>query len=151
MKLCFTASSGGHLEQIMMLRPIMEKYDSVILTEKTNYKFNSIGIDSYLVPQINRKELSFIIKFIYIIIISLNIYIKEKPDVIISTGALSTVPICIIAKIFKKKIVFIESFSKINSSTLTGKLMYKYADLFIVQWEELKELYPKATYGGGIY
>lgn len=37
-KICFAASSGGHYEQLMMLKPLMEKYDSFVVTEKTDYK-----------------------------------------------------------------------------------------------------------------
>ena len=54
-------------------------------------------------------------------------------------------------KIFQKKVIFIESFAKVNSSTLTGKFIYKFADQFYVQWEEMLEVYPNAIYKGGIY
>lgn len=151
MKICFAASSGGHLEQLMMLKPLMDKHDSFVLTEKTEYKFNSKGSKTFYVKQINRKEALFIIKFFYLFCTSLNIFLREKPDVIISTGALATIPICLIAKLFKRRLIFIESFSKINSSTLTGKLLYKYSDLFLIQWEDLRKYYPNAKYGGGIY
>lgn len=149
-KICFIGSSGGHFEQLMMLKPLMDKYDSCIVTEKTNYGVKSDNEIIYL-PQINRKEKSFIFKFIFIVIKSFFIFLKEKPDFIISTGALCTVPMCIIGKLFKRKIIFIESFAKIHSQTLTGKIIYKFADLFLIQWEELYKFYPKATYGGGIY
>ena len=45
---------------------------------------------------------------------------------------------CLLAKLFRKKLIFIESFSKITSPTITGKLLYKHADLFLVQWEDMK-------------
>ena len=70
---------------------------------------------------------------------------------VISTGALATIPMSIIAKIFKKKVIFIESFAKISSPTITGKLVYKFADQFYVQLESLKEFYPNAICKGGIY
>ncbi|MGX1191842.1 PssD/Cps14F family polysaccharide biosynthesis glycosyltransferase [Metabacillus sp. SLBN-84] len=151
MKVCFTASSGGHLEQLMMLYPMMKKHESIIVTEDTEYKFDTKGIKTYKLNQINRREVLFFCKFTIIFLKSLEIFLKEKPDILVSTGALATIPICIIAKMFKKKIIFIESFSKINSRTITGKFMYKIADLFIVQWEDMKKLYPDAIYGGGIY
>ena len=88
--------------------------------------------------QINRREFSFLFKFIVLFFQTLVILLKEKPDVVISTGALATVPVCLLAKLFKKKLIFIESFSKITSPTITGKLMYRYADLFLVQWEDMK-------------
>lgn len=151
LKICYAASSGGHFEQLMMLYPLMRKNEGFIITEKTNYKVNSKDIRTYEVAQINRREKFFIINFIKLFIHSFFIYFKEKPDIVLSTGALSTIPILLIAKLFRKKIIFIESFSKINTPTVTGKLMYKIADLFIVQWEEMKEHYPNAMYGGGIY
>lgn len=151
MKICFTASSGGHLEQLMMLYPLMGKYNSFILTERTLYDLDTKGINIYYVVQINRRESIFLMKFFILLFQTLKVFFKEKPDVIVSTGALATVPICLLGKLFKKKIVFIESFSKVNSPTITGKLIYKFADLFIIQWEELKEFYPNAIYGGGIY
>jgi len=151
MKICFAASSGGHLEQLMMLYPMMKKHNSFIITEKTTYEFNSKDIKLYTVTQINRREIMFFLKFIFLICNSLFIFLKEKPDAVISTGALATIPVCILAKLFKKKLIFIESFSKISSPTLTGKLLYKKADIFLVQWEDMKKYYPDAVYGGGIY
>lgn len=150
-KICFIASSGGHFEQIMMLKPLIQKHDSFVVTEKTNYSVSNEDIPFYYLKQVNRHE----IKFIYYIIINsiktLKIFLKEKPDVVISTGALSTIPMCLLAKIFRKKLIFIESFAKIKSPTLTGKLIYKFADQFYVQWEEMKKVYPEAIYKGGIY
>ena len=61
-KMCFAASSGGHFEQLMMLKPLMKKYDSFILTEKTLYKANSKDTKTYYVAQVNRKEKLFLIK-----------------------------------------------------------------------------------------
>lgn len=135
----------------MMLYPMMKKHKSFILTEKTQYKFSSKDINVYDVTQINRREFLFVIKLLILTIESFAIFFKEKPDVVISTGALATVPICLLAKLFGKKLIFIESFSKITSPTITGKIMYKIADLFLIQWEELKKFYPNAIYGGGIY
>ena len=99
----------------------------------------------------NKIEKIFILKMLVNIINTLKIFLREKPDVVISTGALVTIPICIIAKIFRKKLIFIESFAKINSPTLTGKLLYKFADQFYVQWKDMLNIYPKAIYKGGIY
>ena len=150
-KICFIASSGGHFEQLMMLRPLMDKYESFIVTEKTGYFVINDNRKIYYLSQVNRKEKTFLFKMMFNFIKSLNLFIKERPDVVISTGALVTIPMCIFAKIFKKKIIFIESFAKVNSPTLTGKLVYKFADQFYVQWEQMKEYYPNAIFKGGIY
>lgn len=150
-KICFVSSSGGHYEQLMMLKPLIEKYDSFIITEKTLYDDRLTREKKYLVPQINRREAFFLINLIINVIKSTYIFFKEKPDIVISTGALSTIPICIISKIFKKKIIFIESFAKIKTPTLTGKFLYRFVDQFYVQWEDMLQVYPLAIYKGGIY
>ncbi|MBL4932628.1 PssD/Cps14F family polysaccharide biosynthesis glycosyltransferase [Clostridium paridis] len=150
MKICFTASSGGHFEQLMMLKPIMDKNESFVITEKTQYQpSNSKNI--YYLKQVNRKESGWVLKFIANTYRTFKILNKENPDVVISTGALSTVPVCLLGKLKGKKVIFIESFAKISTQTLSGKIVYKFADLFIIQWEQLKEFYPNAVYGGGIY
>lgn len=150
-KICFAASSGGHFEQIMMLKPLMNKYDSFVVTEKTSYSSNVEGFTNYRLMQVNRKELSMPFRLIINGFESIHILIKEKPDVIITSGVLAMIPLCLLAKLCGKKLIYIESFAKINSPTLTGKLLYKYADRFYVQWESMKEFYPDAIYLGGIY
>ena len=150
-KICFIASSGGHFEQIMMLKPLMNKYDSFIITEKTNYSVSESNIQFYYLNQVNRHELKFLYYMFVNLLKTLKIFLKEKPDIVISTGALATIPMCIIAKTFKKKVIFIESFAKIKSPTVTGKFVYKFADRFYIQWEDMKEFYQNAICKGGIY
>lgn len=151
LKICFAASSGGHYEQLMMLKPLMDKYDSFVITEKTLYKAEAKGEKTYYMMQVNRKEKLFPLRMIANAFISLKMYIKEKPDVIICTGVLAMIPMCLIMKLFKKKLIYIESFAKVTSPTETGKLLYKYADQFYVQWDSMKEFYPNAICLGGIY
>ena len=150
-KLCFAASSGGHYEQLMMLKPLMEKYDSFVITEKTDYSAEAKGEKTYYMKQVNRREKDFIWQMGQNVWKSIDIYRKEKPDVVICTGVLAMIPICLIAKLHGKKLIYIESFAKVTSATRTGKLLYKYADQFYVQWPEMQKIYPKAIYLGGIY
>lgn len=150
-KICLIASGGGHLEQINQLTEVMEKNECFIVTQKTKAT-NGIKTKNYLLVENTRQNnFIFLMKMIYIAIQSIYIFIKERPDIIISTGAGVTIPMCYIGKLFFKKIIFIESFAKINTPSKTGKLIYPIADLFIIQWEELKKYYPNAVYGGGIY
>lgn len=151
-KICLISSSGGHFEQLLMLRKLEKNNDIFIVTEKTKYNKNDKKINHY-VMQVNRKELLFIFKMFCIFLKSLYIYFKEKPDVIISTGVLAAIPMMFVGHFFKKKVIYIESFAKISSPTMTGKLIYKkhIADQFYVQWESMLEFYPDAIYKGGIY
>ena len=150
-KICFAASSGGHFEQLMMLDPIMKEYDSFILTEKTKYSVKNNKYDTEYLYQVNRKEKLWCLYLLLNTIKSLLIFFKRKPDVIICTGALAMIPMCLLCKLFRKKLIFIESFAKVTSPTETGKLMYKIADRFYVQWESMLDIYPNAVYLGGIY
>ena len=151
-KICLISSSGGHFEQLLMLRKLNEDYDTFIVTEKTQYNKKDKKIN-YYVSQVNRKEFFFLLKMIGIFFKSLFIFIKEKPDVVISTGVLAAIPMMFIGHFFKKKVIYIESFAKISSPTMTGNLIYKkhIADQFYVQWEPMLEFYPNAIFKGGIY
>ncbi len=151
MKVCFAASSGGHFEQLLMLRPLMEKYDSFIMTEKTEYTVKTGSERIYYLKQINRKEKLWILKFLEIFAASIIIYFKEKPDAVICTGVLAMIPMCLICKFFRKKLIYIESFAKVTSPTVSGKLLYKFADQFYVQWKSMLDVFPNAIYLGGIY
>ena len=125
LKICFAASTGGHYEQLMMLKPLMNKYDSFIITEKTQYKTSVTNERMYFVKQVNRREISCIPKLIINSFISLKILLHEKPDAIICTGVLAMVPLCLISKFFGKKLIYLESFAKVISPTQSGKLLYK--------------------------
>ena len=76
---------------------------------------------------------------------------KERPDLIISCGAAVAVPFFYMGKLFGAKLIYIEVFDRIDSPTLTGKLVYPVTDKFIVEWEEMKKVYPKAVNLGSIF
>ncbi len=150
-KICLAASSGGHFEQILMLKPLLEKYDGFILTEKTKYEIEVEDVRVRYVMQVNRKEWNGWLKVILNTFISLWIIIKERPNVVICTGVMAMIPMCLLVKLFGGKLIYIESFAKISSPTETGRLLYRFVDRFYVQWESMKEFYPNAECLGGIY
>lgn len=150
MKICFAASSGGHFEQLMMLRPMMEKYESFVVTEKTDYEVKT-PVKCYYLHQVNRRQWQFPFYMFKNMLDSLLLLHRERPDVVVCTGVLAMIPLCIGAKLSGKKLIYIESFAKVTSATLTGKLLYHYADRFYVQWAQMQEIYPKAVCLGGIY
>ena len=151
MKACLVASSGGHWEELMCLRPIAEEHDTFYVTEAGGQAKDSSLKDIYLVPQINRRQKDFLWRFLKLMISTGKIMLREKPDVVVTTGALISYPFCLYAKLMGKKVVYIETFARVNDRSLTGRLVYPLADLFLVQWESLLELYPKAKYVGGIF
>lgn len=154
-KVMFIASTGGHLSELMQLKRIFKNYDYEIVTEKTESTKDlekTFGDKIKFVPFGNKHHL-----FRYLLTIPVNIvlYLKYfftfKPDVVITTGAHTCVFMCYLAKLFHKKVIYIETFANIYTKTLSGRLVYPIADAFIVQWESMLELYPNAIYGGWIY
>lgn len=131
--------------------PLMDQYDSFLVTEKTAYRAALKGMRCHCLLQVNRREWLCIPKLIINTFYSLAICLVERPDVVVCTGVLATIPLCLLCKMFGKKLVFIESYAKVKTPTLTGKLLYHFADRFYVQWQELLEFYPKAIHVGGIY
>lgn len=150
MKICFAASSGGHFQQLMRLEPLMDKYDSFIVTEAAGGPAETEH-RAYYLKQVNRKEKDFISKLFWNGKKSKEILIQEKPDVVICTGVLAMIPLMLTAKRRGIIVIYIESFAKVKTPTLTGKLMYHFADYFFVQWESMKTVFPKAIYKGGLY
>ena len=150
-KIAFIASSGGHLEEITRLKKIADSCDCFLITEKGDFSAKDFCEKQYIVPQINRKELTFFPKFLWLFAYARKIIQQEKPDYIITTGALIAYPFCLFAKLLNCKIVYIESFARVDSPSMTGKLLYNFADLFIVQWKDMLVKYPKSVLGGGIF
>ncbi len=77
-----------------------------------------------------------------------NILRKAKPDVFISAGPSAAIPLFWIAKVMGIKTIFIESWVRVHHKSQTGKLVYPVSDLFLVQWESMKKVYPKAKHAG---
>ena len=154
-KVMFISSVGGHLTQMLELKSIFNDYKYVLITEKTDVTKNmkeKYNI-SYL-PYGSRNQ-KFTYPFILIAncFISLFYIIKYNPNVIVSTGANTAAAMCCLGKIFGKKVIYIESFAKRTSPTVTGRNIYKLHayTTFVVQWESMLKYYPKAEYWGGIY
>lgn len=139
----------------MQLKPLFEKYDYHIVTEKDmitkEYKKEYKEKISYLLYGTRAHLFKYIFQFTINIFKTVYLYFKIRPQIIVTTGTHTAGPMCVLGKIFGSKIIYIETFANRHTKTATGKLIYKFADLFIVQWEEMLELYPKAKLGGSIY
>ena len=154
-KILFISSMGGHLNELLMLNKLFDKYEYKIVTEKnksTKYLKNKYQKKiSYLIYC--TKKTFILYPFVLIInsFMSLYYFLKFKPDYIITTGTHTAGPMCCIAHIFKKKVIYIETYANINTKTQTGSLVYKFADLFVVQWPSMLEIYPDAKCFGSIF
>ena len=145
MKICLVCSSGGHLIEMSRILPSTIGHDVFLVTYKENFSNLPEDISKvYLLKNIlvsrvncNRfyKRLLYLVQGVLLLYSELLILIKEKPDVIISTGSEIAVPLCYLAKVYGKKVIFIESLCRIHDLSATGKLVEPIADCFFVQWE----------------
>ena len=150
-KVMFISSTGGHFSELMKLEKLFKKYKVTLVTEsskKKNELKKKYNIH-FLLKKSNNKII-FLFKLFINCWISLFYFLRFRPKYIVTTGAHTAGPMCCIGKIFRSKIIFIETMANINTPTKTGKKIYKFADLFIVQWEEMLDVYPNSVYGGWI-
>lgn len=153
-KVIFISSMGGHLNELLQMKPLFEKVESYFVTEKTKstlFLQDEYPNVHYLAYGTKHNMAKYIFVFPWNCLKSFFLFLKIRPDVVISTGSHTAVPMCYIAHLFKKKVIYIETFANIYTKSVAGKLVYPIADHFIVQWESMLELYPQATYGGWIF
>lgn len=154
-KVMFIASTGGHLNELMQIKPLFKKFNYHIVTEKTkvddSFKEEYQDKISFLIYGTKKYPISYIFKFIANCFISLYYFFKYQPEVVVTTGTHTAVPMCYIAKIFGSKVIFIETFANRTTGTVAGRLVYPIADTFVVQWEEMHKIYPKSVCWGWIY
>lgn len=153
-KVMFISSGGGHLEELLQLKSIFALCDYCLITEKTattKYLKKKYKKVSYLLYGTKEHLIPYLFIFPLNCLISFFLFIKYKPDCVISTGTHTAVPMIKIAHLFKKKTIWIETLANINTPTRAGKIVYGTCDKFIVQWEDMLNVYPNAEYWGPLY
>lgn len=149
MKVCLVGSSGGHLTHLYMLKDFWKNEDRFWVTfPKEDAKSLLAEEKVYACHYPTNRNLKNLIKNTFL---ALRVLFKEKPDLIISSGAAVAVPFFYLGKLFGAKTIYIEVFDRMDKPTVTGRLIYPVTDKFIVQWEEMKKVYPKAINLGSIF
>lgn len=150
MKVCLVGSSGGHLTHLYMLKPFWENRERFWVTfDKEDARSLLEGEKMYSCYFPTNRNIKNLIRNTFL---AYKVLKKEKPDLIISSGAAVSVPFFYLGKfLFGAKVVYIEVFDRIDKSTMSGKLVHPIADLFIVEWEEMKNVYSKAVNLGSIF
>lgn len=147
-KILFVSSKGGHFAELMQLKPIMDLHETTIVCEKGS---NSKICDFQLTSGSRKNKIKYLLVFIANFFQTCYILLKVRPNVIISTGAHSCFHFFLLAKIFRIKSIYIESFARFNQLSLTYRLVKKMASVKVVQHHELLALAPDAKYIGRIF
>jgi UDP-N-acetylglucosamine:LPS N-acetylglucosamine transferase len=146
MKIALVCSSGGHLTEMLLLMEAFEGYDPFFITYK-NSVTEQLNYRKYLTPNIGTNMWKMIKTFYQ----TFKILRKEKPDLIVSTGSEIAIPSCILAKFMGIKTIYIESWCRVKTKSGTGRLVYYFSDVFLVQWPDLARKYgKKASYKGAV-
>ena len=149
MKVCLVGSSGGHLAHLNMLKPFWSEQDRFWVTfDKEDARSLLEGERVYPCYYPTNRNLKNLLKNT---VVAWKVLRKEKPDLLISSGAAVAVPFFYLAKLMGKKLIYVEVYDRIDKPTLTGRLVYPIVDCFIVQWEEQKQVYKKAVNLGSIF
>jgi UDP-N-acetylglucosamine:LPS N-acetylglucosamine transferase len=141
MKLAMVCSSGGHLLLLHLLKDFWGQYDRFWVTFKKEDAVSLLENERiyWAFFPTNRNLFNLFRNFF----VALKVLFKEKPDVIISSGAGVAIPFFYLGKLLRKKLVFIEAYERIENPSLTGRLVYPLTDVFILHWEEQKKSFPK--------
>ena len=148
MKIGLVCYSGGHLYQLHILEEFWGKHDRFWVTFK---KADALSIlkdeRAYWAYHPATRNILNLVRNSFL---AWKILRRERPDVIVSTGAAVAVPFFYLAKLFRIKTVFIEVYDRIDKPTLTGRLVYPVADAFVTQWPEQKKAFPRGIHIGQI-
>jgi UDP-N-acetylglucosamine:LPS N-acetylglucosamine transferase len=152
LKICVGASAGGHMNELLQLLAFVNSWPvqpsfyittmdllSGLLSEKGS---------TYVIGECNRHHPFLAVVTLYR---CLKIALKERPDVVITTGSMPLALFCLVSKLLVgTKIVWIDSIANIEKFSMSGRLIYSFADLFLTQWPDLATEESKAKFAGAL-
>jgi UDP-N-acetylglucosamine:LPS N-acetylglucosamine transferase len=146
-KVALVGSHGGHLTELLYLLNALGPEDDLFFLTYDNERTRALPYRRYLIRNIGYNYFLMAVAFLRIFAV----WLRERPDVILSTGAEVAIPAFVLGKLFGSHCIFIELWAAIYKPTQTGRWLYPIADEFYVQWEYLLQHYgPKARYRGTI-
>jgi beta-1,4-N-acetylglucosaminyltransferase len=141
MKILFVCSTGGHLGQLYRLRPWWEGHDRAWVTFDDPHSRSLLRgerVTSAFAP--TTRNVPNAVRNLRLAIRILRAY---RPDVVLSDGAGVAFPFFLVAKAIGVRTAYLEVFDRITRPTMTGRLCYPLTELFLLQWPEQQQLYPR--------
>lgn len=148
LRICLAASAGGHISQLLKLAESWNGHETfcVTTTEVVQDKLSKFGI-VYVVGECNRQHP---VRLVKVLLRCIKVVFKERPDVVISTGAAAGCMLCILGKMLGAKVIWIDSITNVERISLSGRMVLYIADLFLVQWPELASRYKRVEFVGAV-
>jgi UDP-N-acetylglucosamine:LPS N-acetylglucosamine transferase len=155
MKLLVVLGEGGHTTEMLNLIDLLgDRYDyHYIVSEQDALSADQIRIHGQVHPLLRprgkdtRLPMAVVRTFVTTLQ-AIRVLLRVRPKAILSTGPAIAVPVAIVGKLLGARVIFIETGSRIRTVSMTGRIMYHWADLFFVQWPQLMERLPRAIYAG---
>jgi hypothetical protein len=144
-KICIVSSCGGHLTEIRILRPVYAEYEHFYVLNDRVALPEDMQDRTYFIRHSERDWLFFVNLYE-----AWRILRREKPSLILSSGAGPVVPFALIGKLFRIPSLFIENCNRVTAPSLTGRIMYRLADRFFYQWSSLRGHFPRGIHGGSL-
>jgi beta-1,4-N-acetylglucosaminyltransferase len=142
MTVLLVCSSGGHFKGLQQLHPFWDNQERFWVTFKTaTTEAELTGEKVYWAYSPTNRNFPNLFRNL---LLSWQLIRKIRPNVIISTGAGVAVPFLILGKLLGSKTVFIESVTRVNTLSLSAKLVLPFLSVLYVQWPQLQVRYPQA-------
>lgn len=141
------ATPGGHLSQLKLIAPCFESFDRRWVS--TEHASVDVGADQLVFG--HGPTTRNIGNFLRNLVVAWREIRSQKPDLIVSTGAGLAVPFFLLARLLGVRTMFLEVYDRIDSKTLTGRLVRPLATEFLVQWPEQRDVYGRGTVVGALY
>ena len=143
-KVLAVASSGGHWTQLLRVVPALTSFEVVFVTVLQSYRSQMPENRFYFVNDANRWNK---LRLIALAIRVAWIIGKERPDVVVSTGAAPGYFALLFGRLFGAKTIWIDSITNIERLSMSGSLVGRHADLWLTQWPHLAR--PEGPHFGG--
>ena len=155
MKLLVVLGEGGHSTELFNLVDLLgDRYEYHYVVSNQDLLSadqRRIGGPIYRLPRPRDKHTPLVLAAVRTLVAaaqSVAVVLRVRPKAILSTGPAIAVPVSIVGKLLGARVVFVETGARVKALSMTGKIMYRWADLFFVQWPQLKERLPRAIYAG---
>ncbi len=148
MKICLVCSSGGHFLQLHSLRDFWERQERFWVTFRGRDTESFLqGEQVYWAHEPTNRNVKNLIRNM---LLAVRLLSRERPRSVVTTGAGVAVPFIYVARTLRIRTVYIESLTRVDNLSLSGKLVYPVVDHLLVQWPELAARYGKALYKGQV-
>jgi len=149
MRVLLVSSSGGHLAQLMCLRPWWEKHDRHWVTFDTADAVAKLEGED--VTWAHHPTTRSLVNLARNSVQAQQVLDRYRPDVVVSTGAAVAVPYFWLRRRRRTSAVYLEVYDRVETRTMTGQLCRPASDLFLVQWPEQQHLYRSSVVLGGLW